>query len=51
MILLFLHSAVVIAVAMRVLLRPNRDPAARAAWMLTLIVLPVAGVVAYALSN
>ncbi|MGH6729292.1 MAG: phospholipase D-like domain-containing protein, partial [Sphingomicrobium sp.] len=36
-----------IIVMMRVLLRPHREPASRAAWILVIIVAPVVGMIAY----
>lgn len=47
MIWIALHYALVLACAVRVLLRPHRDPSARVAWLAVLFALPVAGVVAY----
>ncbi len=38
-----------IAVIVRVLLRPHRDPAARMAWIVVILVLPVIGVLSYVL--
>lgn len=40
---------IVIACLARVLLRPNRDPAARVAWIVAILALPVLGVLAYIL--
>jgi cardiolipin synthase len=44
--LLFLAHLAVIA---RVILRPHREPASRIAWLVMIIVLPVAGMIAYLL--
>lgn len=49
MIWILLHYAIVLACVMRILLRPHRDPAARAAWVLTTLAVPVVGVLAYLL--
>jgi cardiolipin synthase A/B len=44
--LLFLVHLAVIA---RVILRPHREPASRIAWIVLILVLPVAGMIAYLL--
>jgi len=44
-----LHVLVQIALIVRVLLRPHREPASRIAWVVVIMVLPVAGIVAYIL--
>jgi len=44
-----LHVLVQIALIVRVLLRPHREPASRIAWIVVIMVLPVAGIVAYIL--
>jgi cardiolipin synthase len=44
-----LHLAVQLAVIVRVLLRPHRQPASRIAWVVVIAALPVVGVVAYVL--
>jgi cardiolipin synthase len=44
-----LHLLIEAALIMRVLLRPNRQPASRAAWIVTITTLPVIGIVAYLL--
>ena len=49
MIWIALHYVAVLACAVRVLLRPHRDPAARIAWLAVLFALPVVGIVAYLL--
>ncbi|MCE8539985.1 cardiolipin synthase [Ruegeria pomeroyi] len=49
MIWIALHYALVLACAVRVLLRRHRDPSARVAWLAVLFALPVAGIVAYLL--
>ena len=46
---LTLHVLVQIALIVRVLLRPHRDPASRIAWIVVIIVLPVLGILAYIL--
>ena len=38
-----------LAVMARAVLRPNRAPASRVAWVMVIAVLPVAGIVAYVL--
>ncbi|MGB5619344.1 MAG: cardiolipin synthase [Desulfobacterales bacterium] len=48
-IFLTLHVLILIALIVRVLLRPHRDPASRIAWIVVLIVLPVLGILAYIL--
>jgi cardiolipin synthase A/B len=47
--LLTLHVLVQIALILRVLLRPHREPASRIAWVVVIMALPVAGIVAYIL--
>jgi len=44
-----IHVLLVLAFIVRVLLRPHRDPASRIAWIVVLLVLPVAGMLAYIL--
>jgi cardiolipin synthase len=44
-----LHLLVQVALIVRVLLRPHREPAARIAWIVVIAVLPVAGILAYVL--
>lgn len=44
-----LHVLIVIAVGLRILLRQNRQPDSRAAWLLVVIALPYVGAVAYVL--
>jgi cardiolipin synthase len=46
---LVLHVGVELAVIVRVPLRPHRQPASRIAWIVVIITLPVAGIVAYLL--
>lgn len=41
--------AIEIAVLLRALLRPQREPAARIAWLFAILVLPIIGVIAYLL--
>ena len=48
-ILLILHVVILVAVIMRVLLRPHREPASRIAWIVVIISLPVLGILAYLL--
>ena len=45
----FLHLFIQIALIVRVLLRPHRDPASRIAWIVVIMALPVAGILAYLL--
>ena len=45
----FLHLLVQIALLVRVLLRPHREPASRIAWVVIVIGLPVLGIVSYIL--
>ncbi len=40
-------AAIVLAVILRILLRPYREPASRVAWVLVVLALPLAGIVAY----
>jgi cardiolipin synthase len=47
--LVYLHILIQIALIVRVLLRPHRDPASRVAWILVIIMLPVIGIIAYLL--
>lgn len=44
-----LHLSIVLALIARVLLRPNRQPASRIAWVAVIAGLPVMGILAYAL--
>ena len=46
---LILHLLIQIALMVRVLLRPHRDPASRIAWIVVIMVLPVLGILAYIL--
>jgi cardiolipin synthase len=46
---LALHLLVQVALIVRVLLRPHREPAARIAWIVVIMVLPVLGIPAYIL--
>ncbi len=48
-IFLIFHVLVLIAVIVRVLLRPHRDPASRIAWIVAILSLPAVGVLAYLL--
>ena len=43
------HSLIVLAVIVRVILRPHREPASRIAWIVVIVAMPVAGIVAYIL--
>ncbi len=47
--LIFLHIVIEIALVIRVLLRPHRDPASRVAWIVVIVALPVVGIIAYLL--
>lgn len=47
--LVTLHTAVVLAVVVRVLIRPRLDPSVRLAWIMVAQALPVAGILAYVL--
>jgi cardiolipin synthase len=46
---LTLHILIQITLIVRVLLRPHREPASRIAWVVVIISIPVAGIVAYIL--
>ena len=46
---LVLHILIQMAIIVRVLLRPHRDPASRIAWVVVIIAVPVLGVLAYLL--
>ncbi|RLA46499.1 MAG: cardiolipin synthase [Gammaproteobacteria bacterium] len=48
-IFLALHVVIEVALIVRVLLRPHREPASRIAWVVVIIVLPVLGLLAYLL--
>ena len=48
-IFLALHMLILIALIVRVLLRPHREPASRIAWIVVLLSLPVLGILAYLL--
>lgn len=47
--LLLLFLAAEIAVLLRAMLRPHREPASRFAWLIVILVVPVLGVIAYLL--
>jgi len=47
--LLIFHFLILVAVIVRVLLRPHREPASRIAWIVVITSLPVVGVLAYLL--
>ena len=47
--LVLLHVVIVIAVGLRILLRQNRQPDSRAAWLLVVIAVPYLGAVVYVL--
>ncbi len=47
--LIELHILIQVALIVRVLLRPHRDPASRIAWIVVIVALPIAGFVAYLL--
>jgi cardiolipin synthase len=44
-----LHTSIQIALIIRVLLRPHREPASRIAWIVVIIAVPVLGLLAYTL--
>ena len=46
---LALHVLVELLLVVRVLLRPHREPAARIAWIVVIVALPLAGILAYIL--
>jgi cardiolipin synthase A/B len=48
-VLIAVHILIQAGLLVRVLLRPNRDPASRIAWIVVVLVLPVAGIVSYLL--
>ena len=47
--LIAVHILVQLGLLARVLLRPNRDPASRIAWVVVVLALPVVGILAYLL--
>ncbi len=47
--LIGIHMAIQALLIVRALLRPNRDPAARVAWVAVILSLPVAGILSYLL--
>ncbi len=47
--LLFLHIVVSLALIVRVILKPHRDPASRIAWTLVILILPAVGIIGYLL--
>ena len=47
--LIAVHILVQLGLLVRVLLRPNRDPASRIAWVVVVLALPVVGILAYLL--
>ena len=49
MILVIMHLLIQLAVLVRVLLRPHRQPASRIAWVVVVIALPVLGIIGYIL--
>jgi len=49
MTLLVLHVLIQIALVIRVLLRPHREPASRIAWIVVIAVVPALGIIAYIL--
>lgn len=49
MLLVLLHITIEAALVIRVLLRPHRDPAARIAWIVVILALPILGILAYLL--
>ena len=44
-----LHILIQLALSVRVLLRPHREPASRIAWIVVIVAMPVMGIVAYIL--
>ncbi|MDX1823503.1 MAG: cardiolipin synthase [Thiohalomonadales bacterium] len=46
---LTLHASIEVAVILRVLLRPHRQPASRIAWVVVIAALPLVGILAYLL--
>ena len=46
---IILHVLIQIALIVRVLLRPHREPASRIAWIVVIIAVPVLGILAYIL--
>jgi cardiolipin synthase len=48
-VLIALHILIQLGLIIRTLLRPNRDPASRVAWVAVILSLPVLGIVAYLL--
>ena len=48
-IFLILHVLVQIALIVRVLLRPHREPASRIAWIVVIVAVPLLGIIAYLL--
>jgi len=49
MALVVLHVLIQIALIVRVLLRPHREPASRLAWIVVIVVVPMLGMIAYVL--
>ena len=49
LILFAAHWIIQLAVVIRVLLRPHREPASRVAWVATISLVPVVGIIAYLL--
>ncbi len=47
--IIWLHIAIQIGLILRALLRPNRDPSSRIAWVAVILALPVLGILAYLL--
>jgi len=48
-VILLLHLSLQLLLVVRVLLRPYRDPAARIAWIVVVLAMPVIGILAYLL--
>lgn len=44
-----LHVAIQLALCVRVLLRPHREPASRIAWIIVIVAMPIVGIVSYVL--
>ena len=46
---IFVHVVIEIALIVRVMTRPHRDPASRVAWVAVILALPIFGMLAYVL--
>lgn len=49
MLYVLLHGLAIVAVIVRIILRPHREPASRIAWIAVVAALPIVGIVAYLL--